>query len=140
MSSPSKLPFGAIGFGAVALAGVLLLVMGPPRPHAVPAKPPAPIAVSITANGFTLTSAAAALPTDDAALPPGPHREAVEANCTGCHSAAMLTAQPGLTREQWQASVEKMVKVHRAPIPPADRPRIVDDLASLQPAAVTPAR
>ena len=79
---------------------------------------------SVTANGFTLTTASATLIDDDLTLPDGPGVEAVRNNCTGCHSAAMILSQPKLTPAQWQAEVEKMVKAYHAPVDSAAVPAI----------------
>lgn len=129
--SRHSVPFGSVGFGAVALAAALLLVLGPPRDRAVPRPAPTAEPGGVTAGGFTLRAAGIELPTDDVTLPPGPHVEAVTANCTACHSAAMITSQPPLTRVQWQAEVEKMQKTYHAPVDPAAVPAIVDYLTAL---------
>ncbi len=70
------------------------------------------------------------LPDGAAALPPGPNVDLATATCTACHSADMITNQPRLTRAQWQANVEKMVKVYKANIDPADIAPIVDYLVA----------
>ena len=136
MSSPRKTPaFGTIAFAGVGAAAALLLLIGPPRdrsaPRAAPAAAPAP---SVSAGGVTLTAASVDLPTDDAAFPAGPHRDAVEANCTACHSPAMILSQPPLTREQWQGEVKKMREVYHAPVDDAAVPGIVEYLSGLKPA------
>ncbi|WP_419809678.1 hypothetical protein [Sphingomonas sp.] len=130
MSQP-RFPFGLLGFGGVAAAAALLLVLGAPRDRGVPPVRPTPSPPSLTANGVTLASVAETYPTDDLALPAGPHRDAVEANCTSCHSPAMIVSQPPLTRAQWQAEVEKMQKTYHAPVDPAAVPGIVAYLEGL---------
>ena len=95
------------------------------------AAPPTPTATSVTANGVTLTSVGATLPADDVALPAGPGRDAVEANCTSCHSPAMIVSQPKLIHAQWVAEVEKMQKAYHAPIDPQAVPAIVKYLGGL---------
>lgn len=133
MSPPPEGPsFGALAFGAVAAVAALLLVMGPPRPHPAPLPRPAAPLPSVAGGGFTLTSAAVELPTEDVGLPPGPHGDAVQANCTSCHSPAMILQQPPLTREAWQAEVKKMREVYHAPVDDAAVPGIVDYLAGLK--------
>ena len=86
---------------------------------------------TVAANGVTLTSTAETFPADDAALPAGPGLDAVQASCTACHSPAMIVSQPPLTREQWQAEVEKMQKAHHAPVDMAAVPAIVTYLTGL---------
>ena len=49
-------------------------------------------------------------------MPAGPGVEAVTTNCLSCHSPAMILTQPRLTRQVWEAEVEKMAKVYKAPI------------------------
>ena len=53
------------------------------------------------------------------------------ADCTGCHSAGMILTQPRLKPEQWKATVEKMQKVYKAPVPDADVPAILAYLGTL---------
>ncbi|WP_425231042.1 hypothetical protein [Sphingomonas sp.] len=131
MSRRNGLPFGLIGFGAVAAAGALLLILGQPRDRSTPRAVPAPEAPGVTVGGVTLTAVAADLPVDDRALPAGQHLDAVQTNCTACHSPAMILGQPHLTREQWQAEVEKMQKAYHAPIDAAATPAIMDYLTNL---------
>ena len=73
-----------------------------------------------------------ALPADQLALPPGPGADEVFANCTACHSTSTMLQQPKLTREKWQALIEKMVTVYKAPVDPAAVPKIVDYLVAVQ--------
>jgi|SRR5579864_862917 hypothetical protein len=60
---------------------------------------------------------------------PGPGSDAINQNCLGCHSAGMVLNQPALPRAAWQAEVEKMIKVYKAPVAAADVGPIVDYLA-----------
>lgn len=133
MSSRREPPFGLIGFGAIAAAGVLLLILGVPRDRSVPRPTPTPESPAVTANGFTLTAASADLPADDLDFADRPGVDALRANCTSCHSPAMILSQPSLTREQWQAEVEKMQKVYHAPVEPKAVPAIVGYLSALKP-------
>jgi mono/diheme cytochrome c family protein len=73
------------------------------------------------------------LPEETAALKPGPNLEAVQNNCTACHSADYIQTQPRgpkFKKDFWQAEVTKMIKVYGAPIEDADVPRIVDYLTA----------
>ena len=70
-------------------------------------------------------NASVTLPDDAIKLPDGPNADLVRAACTGCHSAEMILTQPRLDAKAWTATVEKMVKVYKAPIEPKDVPMIV---------------
>lgn len=132
MSSPRKASFGTIAFAGVAAVAALLVVIGPPRDRSTPRPVPTHAPPSVSAGGFTLTSATIELPVEDAVFPAGPHLDAVQANCTACHSPAMILSQPPLTREQWEGEVKKMREVYHAPVDPAAVPGIVDYLAGLE--------
>lgn len=121
MKAPST---GMVATSVVALTGMTLVLIGAPhdRKPAPPAAPPSAVAPpdSVTARGFTLTSASMDLPADTAGYPAGPHSDVVNANCTACHSASMALNQPSLTPDQWKATVTKMREVYKAPIADAD--------------------
>ncbi|WP_033372643.1 hypothetical protein [Sandarakinorhabdus sp. AAP62] len=72
------------------------------------------------------------LPDAEGLLPEryGVSSEAVNNNCLACHSAAMITAQPRLTRVQWGETITKMRTVYAAPIDPADDKAILDWLVA----------
>jgi hypothetical protein len=80
------------------------------------------------ADNFAFQNTSIALPEDTTTLPDGPGVEAVTANCLACHSPAMILTQPRLNRKVWEAEVEKMAKVYKAPIDSAAVPQIVDYL------------
>ena len=82
------------------------------------------------ADPFVFKTTAVELPADTVTLPPGRHVELATANCMACHSADMILNQPRLTRAQWEANVEKMIKVYKAPIETKDVPQIVDYLVA----------
>lgn len=83
------------------------------------------------ADPFAFKTTSVELPADTVALPPGPHVEVATQNCTACHSADMILHQPRLTRAQWEANVEKMTKVYKAPIDAKAVPQIVDYLVAV---------
>ena len=56
------------------------------------------------------------LPRYQAALPPGPGREAFAVACLSCHSTRYITMQPKMTAAKWEESVRKMIKTYAAPI------------------------
>ena len=49
-----------------------------------------------------------------------PGSELIAANCTACHSPEMILVQPALNADRWQATIDKMRGVYKAPIAPAD--------------------
>ena len=69
-----------------------------------------------------------ALPDVEGLLPEryGVSADAANGNCLACHSAAMITAQPRLSRVQWGETIAKMRTVYAAPIDPADDKAILD--------------
>ncbi|PWC27001.1 hypothetical protein CR165_20135 [Pseudoroseomonas aestuarii] len=67
-------------------------------------------------------------------LPAGHGRAETFANCTACHSTAIIR-RSGLTRERWDALMDWMVeKQNMTPLEPDMRVLIVDYLASAFPA------
>ena len=102
-----------------------------PQPGHSAGEPGAP-AASVAAGGFTLTSVGVTLPESDQAFPPGPGKDVAEQNCTMCHSAGMVLTQPVLAKASWEAEVNKMRLVYKAPIAAEDVPAIVAYLASIK--------
>ena len=78
----------------------------------------------------TFTNVDVTMPDDTTTLPDGPGVDVVTTACTACHSPAMILTQPRLTRAQWQATVEKMRTVFKAPVAEKDVPVIVDYLVA----------
>ncbi len=72
------------------------------------------------------------LPDAEGLLPEryGVSADAANNNCLACHSAAMITAQPRLSRVQWGETIAKMRTVYAAPIDPADDKAILDWLVA----------
>jgi len=81
-------------------------------------------------KSFVLTSAPITLPVDAVTLPSS--AEIVTLNCTGCHSAEMITSQPRLDAQKWQLEIAKMRKVFHAPIEIHDDAKLVTALMQLQ--------
>lgn len=77
-----------------------------------------------------IKSASIELPAGDSLFPGGSSADAINNNCLACHSADMVLNQPALPKASWEAEVEKMIKIYRAPIDEADVPAIVNYLAS----------
>ena len=63
-------------------------------------------------------------------LEPGEGRDLVAGYCNACHSPRYIYMQPPLTREQWTATVTKMVKTFGIEIPDSDQTTIINYLAA----------
>ena len=59
----------------------------------------------------------------------GPGADAVNNNCLACHSAGMVLNQPALAKAAWQAEVNKMIQIYKAPVAAADAAAVVEYLA-----------
>lgn len=129
--SPSVAALACWLIGITVLA---LIAIGPPgaRKPVAPPAPTGPVASSVSANGFTLTSEVIDMPIDDAAYPDGLHVEVVNANCTSCHSPSMALVQPALSADKWKEIVLKMRDVYHAPIAEKDVAPIVSYLSAEQ--------
>jgi hypothetical protein len=57
-------------------------------------------------------------------FPPGPGREDTFYACTACHGFK-LVAQQGMTRRQWDESIQLMIEKHKMPPLPAKEREIV---------------
>jgi len=70
------------------------------------------------------------LPDETATFKPGPGVETAVV-CQACHSADYISTQPSKKGKAfWQAEVQKMIKVFKAPIAEADAATITDYLAT----------
>ena len=70
------------------------------------------------------------LPPETAELKPGPGVETAVV-CKACHSADYISTQPpGKGKAFWQAEVQKMIKVYKAPIGQDDAAMIANYLAT----------
>ena len=94
------------------------------------------VAMAITGTGLVAVGAkpiSYKLPDETAAFKPGPNLEAVQNNCTACHSADYIKTQPrgaSFKKDFWQGEVTKMIKVYGAPIDEAEISKIVDYLVA----------
>jgi len=95
------------------LAIAVAAVLAPMRGRAEPA--------------LTLKSVTVDLP-DPGRMFPGPGSDAINNNCLACHSAGMILNQPNLSKVNWQAEVNKMINVYKAPVNKEDVPAIVEYL------------
>jgi len=86
---------------------------------------------ALIALGLLLAVAASAEAGEDSfKLKPGAGKDAVEANCIGCHSLDYIPMNsPFLDEKGWQAEVNKMAKAFAAPLNEGDIPAIVAYLA-----------
>lgn len=88
-----------------------------------------------------LTSTSVTLPTDyEVEYPAGPEVQVMNDNCRACHSPSMVLIQPPLSQADWGKIVHKMIDVYKAPIDPADLPKIMTYLGALPPTAPAPTR
>ena len=86
-----------------------------------------PIAVSSSAIAEPMVYQ---LPPETAELKPGPGVETA-AVCQACHSADYIATQPpGKGKAFWQAEVQKMIKLYKAPIADSDASVIANYLAA----------
>jgi mono/diheme cytochrome c family protein len=83
----------------------------------------APAAISVQ-----LKSVMVDLPESDRMFT-GQGADAANNNCLACHSAGMVLNQPALVKAAWQAEVNKMIQIYKAPVVAADAAAVVDYLA-----------
>ena len=90
-----------------------------------------PALTKVSAGGITLQSVRVDIPDRETTFP-GPGSDAINNNCLVCHSAGMVLNQPSLPKAAWQAEVDKMIHVYKAPVAPEDVAAIVDYLAKIK--------
>lgn len=81
---------------------------------------------------LALQSVSIDLPAGSFEFPPGPGADAMNGNCTACHSTGMVLNQPALPKAVWDAEVQKMINVYKAPVAAEDVPAIVAYLDRLK--------
>ena len=79
-----------------------------------------------------LKSVTVTLPASPALFPPGPGAELANADCLACHSVGMVMNQPFMPKAAWEAEVNKMRTVYKAPVPANDVAAITDYLTSIK--------
>ena len=83
--------------------------------------------------------AAVALAQEKVELKPGPGRDQVMGYCVACHSLDYIQGNsPFMTRQVWEAEVQKMIKAYGAQVPPDDVPKLVDYLTANYGVATAP--
>ena len=79
-----------------------------------------------------LKSTKGTLPDSTAEFPAGPGSDVASANCTVCHSVGMVMNQPSMSKAAWEAEVNKMRNVYKAPVPEVNVAAITEYLASIK--------
>ena len=88
------------------------------------------LALSVVASPALPSPVVYQLPPKTAELKPGPGVETA-AVCRTCHSADYISTQPsGKGKAFWQAEVQKMIKIYKAPIGEDDAAVIANYLAA----------
>jgi cytochrome c5 len=80
-----------------------------------------------TIAGALLTIAAAAAETTE--LPEGPNRDLVSKICQSCHDLQMVFAAAGITRDEWDMSLDEMT-ANGMSVSADDRAKILGYLAT----------
>jgi cytochrome c5 len=83
-------------------------------------------------SALVLKSTAVTLPDSPDMFPSGPGADVANANCLACHSIGMVMNQPVLPRAAWEAEVNKMRNVFKAPVQASDVAAITDYLVSIK--------
>jgi hypothetical protein len=83
-------------------------------------------------SALVLKSTSVTLPDSSVMFPPGPGADVTNANCLACHSVGMVMNQPLLPRAAWEAEVNKMRNVFKAPVEASDVAAITDYLVSIK--------
>lgn len=81
---------------------------------------------------IVLKSQTITLPSTGKMFPAGPNVDTVNGNCLACHSIDMVFNQPNMTKAGWEAEVNKMRNVYKAPIDEKDVGPIVEYLAAVK--------
>ena len=84
------------------------------------------------ADKLTLQSVNVDLPAGDRMFPNGSGADVANDNCLACHSVGMVLNQPALPKVVWQAEVDKMRNIYKAPIDDRDVEAIVRYLISIK--------
>ena len=83
-------------------------------------------------SALVLKSTSVTLPENSAMFPPGPGADVANANCLSCHSLGMVMNQPVMSKAAWEAEVNKMRNVYKAPVQASDVAAITDYLVSIK--------
>jgi hypothetical protein len=83
------------------------------------------------ASSANLKSLTVELPANDDVFPDRPGAEALDRNCLACHSVETVMNQAALPKVVWEAEIEKMRTVYKAPIEADDIDAIVTYLTGI---------
>ena len=81
---------------------------------------------------IVLKSETITLPTTGKTFPSGPNVDTMNGNCLACHSIDMVFNQPNMPKASWEAEVNKMRNVYKAPIDQKDVGPIVEYLTAVK--------
>jgi cytochrome c5 len=84
------------------------------------------------ATPVQLKSLSVNLPATGRMFSNGPGADAINSNCLACHSVDMVLNQPRMSKTAWEAEVNKMRNVYKAPVDAKDVPAIVDYLVRIK--------
>jgi hypothetical protein len=79
-------------------------------------------------GGVVVTLGAAAARQAD--LPPGPDRELVLRKCQVCHDLSVVVEASGLSRADWNVTIDEMITSNGMSVTPEERKKILDYLSS----------
>lgn len=79
-----------------------------------------------------LKSVTVKLPDNATKFPAGPGSNVADNNCRSCHTTEMVLFQPAMTHAGWEAEVNKMRNVYKAPVDAKDVGAIADYLTSIK--------
>ncbi|HEX3993920.1 MAG TPA: cytochrome c [Acetobacteraceae bacterium] len=83
-------------------------------------------------SAIVLKSTNVTLPDSSVMFPSGPGADVANSNCLSCHSVGMVMNQPVMSRAAWEAEVNKMRNVFKAPVQASDVAAITDYLVSIK--------
>lgn len=89
------------------------------------------MALIAAASAPALKSVEVSLPDDETQFT-GPDADLLNANCTGCHSPAMVLYQARMDAAHWAESVKKMRETYKAPIDDAAAAKLPAALAAVE--------
>ena len=72
------------------------------------------------------------LPDNDQTFPSGPGSNVADNDCRSCHSVEMVLTQPAMPKAAWEAEVNKMRNVYKAPLDANDVAPIVEYLTGIK--------
>ena len=89
------------------------------------------LALIAAAAAPAMKSVEISLPDDETQFT-GPDADLLNANCTGCHSPAMVLYQARMDAAHWAESVKEMRDTYKAPIDDAAAAKLPAALAAVQ--------